>query len=262
MEDFFTGYSQHYGQLNTEPNMALIEGRVELFRIREPWLPADPQARVLDVGCGWGLLLARLWVSGYHNISGVDVSEEMCAVARQNLPDEIRIACGDALEHLPALTEEFDLITMFDLLEHMTAPRGLELLQLCCGALRPGGSIVVRVPNMQNILATDLRYIDVTHVQGYGELSLTQLLGRAGFSGQRVIVPSYFRTDTWRRYRSWRHPFRGLGVREWLRYRANHVLHRLMYRLSYPDFQAARLTTFERFLTVQGWKSIGDADGE
>ena len=120
MREPFRDYSRHYGRVNTPPDMALMETRPELFRIRAPWLPGDAQARVLDVGCGWGWLLARLWVSGYRNIQGVDVSRDMCAVARDSLPQEIPIVCADALQHLRGMTHEFDLLTVFDLIEHLS----------------------------------------------------------------------------------------------------------------------------------------------
>src|SRR5881397_1294588 len=45
-------------------------------RVLGPWLPADRQSRILDIGCGEGALLSFLEECGYRNIDGFDISPE------------------------------------------------------------------------------------------------------------------------------------------------------------------------------------------
>src|SRR3954453_9234478 len=69
--------------------------------------PAD---RVLDVGCGTGVLLHRL--SRSHpaaQLSGVDPVPEMLAAARRRLPPEVELREGWA-ERLPFAAGQFDVV--------------------------------------------------------------------------------------------------------------------------------------------------------
>ena len=54
-------------------------------------------------------------------------------------------------------------------------------------ALAEGGTVVVRVPNMSNVLASFGRYGDATHVTGYTEYSLMQVLDQAGFENHHIV---------------------------------------------------------------------------
>ena len=120
-------------------------------------------------------------------IIGVDISESMCKAARKGLPDEVTVVCANALEFLKDVKERYDLITIFDVIEHMTVDKARELLKKCNERLSPNGSVVIRTPNMSNILASYSRYKDITHQTGYTEWNIFQLLDEAGFQGHQII---------------------------------------------------------------------------
>lgn len=67
--------------------------------------------RVLDVGCGTGRLAAALAEEARAKVWGIDASEEMVAVARENVPPGVGIRVGVA-EQLPFRDGWFDRITM------------------------------------------------------------------------------------------------------------------------------------------------------
>jgi len=71
---------------------------------------------VLDVGCGSGDNLAALAGIGGLHLTGVDVSSEALALARQRVPGA-RLALLDAERHV--LEEKFDLVMSIQVVEHL-----------------------------------------------------------------------------------------------------------------------------------------------
>jgi 2-polyprenyl-3-methyl-5-hydroxy-6-metoxy-1,4-benzoquinol methylase len=103
-----------------------------------------PRGRLLDVGCGDGHFLAFMRQRGWE-VWGSEISEIACryAVATLGMPVE-RILCGDFLT-APLPEASFDLVTLFDVLEHLDRPR--EVLRKCGRLLKPGGVLFLQVPN-------------------------------------------------------------------------------------------------------------------
>src|SRR5579862_8539591 len=222
MNQHFDGYSQHFKRMgNNPPDYASVIKSPERHSIKAAWLPKDLSSPILDIGCGWGHLLLSLWASGFRNLTGVEVSKDQYEIAKASLPKEIHIVYADANEFLKQRSEEYSLITAFDLIEHMSSQSGLALLKEARNALKPSGSIVLRTPNMANIVATYSRYLDITHVEGYSEWSLFQLLDMAGFSDHRVVGPAINM-----KYWKWYAPWRGFDLRE----RLTSALQKLIYK--------------------------------
>jgi len=131
--DARTGYgvwSAHYDQTDN-PIIALEEPTV--WSIFDP-LPAG---RVLDVACGTGRHTRRLVELG-HQVTGVDYTAPMLAVARREVP---RAHYSEAdLRALPLASEAFDLVVCGLALAHVgeLAAAVAELARV----LRPGGHLV------------------------------------------------------------------------------------------------------------------------
>ncbi len=97
--------------------------------------------RLCDFGCGCGMLLEKAAV--HFEVLGIDVSPVMAARARQRVPAaEIHVGPVTSLEAEPA---SLDVVTMQSYLEHEQHP--LEALRVAREALRPGGIVVLKVPN-------------------------------------------------------------------------------------------------------------------
>jgi polyprenyldihydroxybenzoate methyltransferase/3-demethylubiquinol 3-O-methyltransferase len=69
---------------------------------------------IADVGCGVGVMTAYL--RRFGTVTGVDFSGQAIAAARRLVPGVTFVA--GSLESLPP-TQRFDLITLFDVLEHI-----------------------------------------------------------------------------------------------------------------------------------------------
>ena len=106
-------------------------------------LKAVPEGatRVLDVGCGDGILCAQLVQAGVRNVVGLDIEAGVLERARSRysgLP--IEWVHGDVFDVSLAAAGEFDAVLSVATLHHMDAARGLaRLAQL----VRPGGVVGV-----------------------------------------------------------------------------------------------------------------------
>ena len=112
------------------------------------WFPPTPDVasmgrvvarldmNILDVGCGNGLLLRRLFRAGFRRLGGID----------PNLTSDREIHPGVWLRQrsVDSITEKFDLVMLHHVLEHVPNPR--QALSDCRRLLRPGGKVLVRMP--------------------------------------------------------------------------------------------------------------------
>ena len=102
------------------------------------------QGAVLDIGCGRGLLLKELREKFPDaTYTGLDISERLCAISRENNP-HATIVCGDA-ESLPFTSDLFDVVFMTEALEHMLDHN--QAVSELARVLKRGGVCVVTVPN-------------------------------------------------------------------------------------------------------------------
>ena len=104
-------------------------------------------ARVLDVGCGGGLLCEALFHAG-AKVTGVDLADGMVEVARlhaaeQSLPIEYRVADAESL--LPTHAGQFDVVTCMEMLEHVPNPD--RTVAALAKLTRPGGSVFISTIN-------------------------------------------------------------------------------------------------------------------
>jgi 2-polyprenyl-3-methyl-5-hydroxy-6-metoxy-1,4-benzoquinol methylase len=142
-------------------------------------LLGGPPGRILDVGCGKGLLLAGLRATGWE-VAGTELSE---------VSSRFATAAGIAVHHAPV--EEcsfeagsFDVVTLYHSLEHMTDP--MRTLTAVHRLVRPGGFLVVEVPNFGSWYAKAFGdawfHLDVPrHLFHFTQQTLQHLVETAGF---------------------------------------------------------------------------------
>ena len=157
-------------------------------RYYQPYITGGSSARILEVGCGFGKILWAATQCGFSNIEGVDISEDQIAYARNELG--LKAERGDAIERLRALRSELDVVMIIDVLEHCALEYGLSLLKMARTALKPGGIIIVQVPNGLSPLAPTY-HGDVTHIRAFSPQSLAQLLRLSGYRrfGFHAMLP-------------------------------------------------------------------------
>ncbi len=113
--------------------------RLELQR----HVPADAR-RILDLGCASGALGAALKARQPCHVLGVERDPDYAARAQERL-DQVLVADVEHLEfsYLPPV----DCLICGDVLEHLVDP--WRVLRDAAGLLRPGGTLVVSLPNVR-----------------------------------------------------------------------------------------------------------------
>ncbi|KGQ23908.1 3-demethylubiquinone-9 3-methyltransferase [Gallibacterium anatis CCM5995] len=107
--------------------------------------------KVLDVGCGGGILSESMAKSG-ANVTGIDMSPQPLAVAKQHAQDNNLIidyqqsTIEDFLQqHQQLQAEKFDVITCMEMLEHVPDP--LSIIRSCRQLLKPDGVLFMSTIN-------------------------------------------------------------------------------------------------------------------
>jgi SAM-dependent methyltransferase len=110
-------------------NLLVAARQVEIAASLDP----VPQL-ILDVGCGYGKygVLLREYIDGLPEVHGVEMWEQYVAPFRlRGIYDQLSV--GNALA-IPALVlDQYDLINMGDVIEHMDKDAALEFLARCRG---------------------------------------------------------------------------------------------------------------------------------
>lgn len=150
-----------------------------------PHLPKEKEARILDIGCGRGQFLLSCQAYGYTRAEGVDLSDTNIVFCQSR---GLAVQQKDGLEYLSENLNTFDAIILNDVLEHLTKDEVFVYLSAMKEALKKGGIIMVKVPNMSNpILGGATLYIDFTHEVGFTEISLKQIFRALSFSEVKVF---------------------------------------------------------------------------
>jgi SAM-dependent methyltransferase len=155
-------------------------------RIIEKHVPG--RGSILDVGCASGAFLRLMRGSGWR-VTGVEPSLAQSRRAAETLGGSANIQ--QCVLQEASLQGGFDLVTMWDVLEHVTSPT--EFLALASAQLRPGGYLVLNVPRIDSVaarllggrwpvlLAEHLCYFTVPSLRICGEQSSLRLVHK----GQR-----------------------------------------------------------------------------
>lgn len=151
-----------------------------------------PGGRILDAGCGSGGLLAALADrAGYR--AGVELSPTAAQAAAQVADQVVNLPVDAALPFPPG---SFDVVVCADILEHLPEPAAAltSLAALC----RPGGAVVISVPNVANwqarlrLLRGVWRYEDVGlfdrgHLRFFTRRTLLELVGGCGLDADGCV---------------------------------------------------------------------------
>jgi len=161
----------------------------EIAKIVNP----DRETSLLDIGCGWGLLLKEL-----HNMDrelklyGIDISPKMVHVAKLKLKniDHVEIIEGSA-DKLPYKNNSFEYITCILSFHHH--PNSLQSLKEMFRVLKPGGKVFLLDPFKSGFIAKFMAVVNnivfqEKDIHVYTKKNICELFKNAGFTNiqQRV----------------------------------------------------------------------------
>jgi len=155
-----------------------------------------PGAKILDVGCGAGHFMQVAKEAGY-SVEGIDVSPASAQICRQKGLDA---RSGDFLTE--RFGGKFDLITMWDVVEHLRDPAAF--LERARGLLAEGGMLFSKIPIFGELSvrlsdkvprAAGILLGAPDHVQYFDRESLERLIRRVRFEPE-WLSPASIRSPT------------------------------------------------------------------
>jgi SAM-dependent methyltransferase len=128
--------------------------------------------KLLDVGCGEGLLLDQLGDSAYSKFIGIDISQTAVERARAKHHPRSFFTCVDAREFVA--DENFDTIIFNEVLYYFPDP--LAVTRTYCGWLEPNGLLITslygrsdRARAIGRLLKKAYRSVDEVEISSHGE---------------------------------------------------------------------------------------------
>ena len=159
------------------------------FAKRLDWALQDGPSggRALDVGAAAGFCMAVLSERGF-DVSGVEVSPVIASYAQHELGFGDRVFVG-LLQDAPLAPHSFDLICMWDVVEHVPDPVGL--LRRARELLAPGGRLVIETQDIDSAFARALgrrwhHFKHAEHIYHFTPATLERLLRETGFGIERL----------------------------------------------------------------------------
>jgi SAM-dependent methyltransferase len=180
-DDYFEDYGMEGGYDDN------ADQRRQEAQVRVRWLRSagPPTGRLLEVGCASGWFLAEARAVGYE-VVGIEPAQDMAEAARRRSGAVVHAAMLEDADLAPA---SFDVAAAFHVLEHLADPRAL--LEQLRAALRPGGVLVLELPNIASLRAEregeDWYGMEPAHHVGhYSPRALDALLRAAGYAPEVV----------------------------------------------------------------------------
>ena len=148
-------------------------------------------AHILDIGCRYGSLIHKLYETGCHNVSGIDITQDIIASGMEKYPELAgRISSYDG-DNIPFADNSLDIVLMFDVIEHIKDIDKFLSAQVR-RVLKPRGRLIFQTPNKitnipwEVISHRSLNEWKKFHPSLQTLKSLKRLLEKTGFKNIRI----------------------------------------------------------------------------
>lgn len=153
----------------------------------------NKSARILDFGTNIGSFPAKLFEMGWKNVTGIDISDPSVDFGRNKYPFIAEKLVSYDGSILPFDSESFDVVTAFNVVEHL--PQPAHVLREILRILASRGMLIFQTPNKRiDRLYSPLKTGSFSvwrqrHCSPQTPVSLTRLLEDSGFSN--IIVEKF-----------------------------------------------------------------------
>ncbi|MDY6935786.1 MAG: class I SAM-dependent methyltransferase [Spirochaetota bacterium] len=174
----------------TTLSMPLNDWRYQtFFKLCNP----EPHQTLLDIGCGDGEFLSLIRRSGLK-VFGIEIDERAVKIARDTYKLE-DVECGKWEDLYDTGWRDLDIITIYDVLEHVSSP--LSLIQAIFELLSPGGKICLSVPRFDRYprIFDTVTDFPPHHFTLWSHKSLNTILSKTGFKEVKIIEKPLTSTD-------------------------------------------------------------------
>ena len=146
----------------------------------ENYFPVDKNAKILDLGCGYGAFVHCVRLAGYSDVIGIDISPQQIEESKRlGIQGVVQSDILDFLRSSP--DESKDVIITFDVIEHFAKDELIIFIDEVYRVLTKRGKWIMHVPNGESPFFGKVRYGDYTHEVAFTRSSITQLLKCSGF---------------------------------------------------------------------------------
>ncbi|MED5395540.1 MAG: class I SAM-dependent methyltransferase [Pseudomonadota bacterium] len=149
----------------------------------EVWRPlrCTTDMSFLEIGCGTGHCLAFLQYMQVNEFLGIDQDAELQRVVPESLAGNFKTMDIWSFFEVGAKKMTLDRVIMLDVFEHFTVEEGSRLLEELKRRLKPGGAVLLRMPNASSPLGLQYQFGDLTHKTAYSPGNIRQLAIAAGY---------------------------------------------------------------------------------
>lgn len=182
--------AQDYAYLyELEENFWWFVGMREISKVLlDPICAAAHEGQVLDAGCGTGGMLTWLaQYAGSHRVVGIDLSPTALEFCRERNHQQLT---QGSIAELPFADSSFDLVTSFDVVQHVLNQGDVRAIAEIYRVLRPGGFAFVRTSAYEWLRSGHDEALNVQRRYTLGELS--DEMQRAGFTIRRATYANTF----------------------------------------------------------------------
>ncbi len=229
----FKGKKPHHRDKNYE---------YELKKIKK----LKSNGNLLDVGTNMGFFLRKAKEFGYET-EGVEPSPALSKIARDNWGLKIHTCF---LEHANLQKNNYDVITLIDVFEHVTNPK--DLLATSYNFLKKDGIIAIKVPNGDyNHFKMSLgkltgkgKSMDIwdccEHVVHYTPKTFAKMVDSCGYKVKKAFIPLPIHSPIWANLVGHYYQYPSPAILDWKRI----ILRNLFYYIGRLEFTSFKRTRF------------------
>jgi SAM-dependent methyltransferase len=170
------------------------------FELFKKFLTKD--SKYLEIGGSFGGIASKVYEFGVNECHVVEPNKEDAQFVESNCSDAK--VFNSVFDKVQLEKGFYDIIVAFDVVEHVPSPG--QFLKKCYSLLKPGGRLVIAVPNHNDVLLTSYQcngyknfYYHKAHINYFTSKSILDLCELAGFDGhvESFLDYSFFNHVFW-----------------------------------------------------------------
>ena len=135
---------------------------------------------ILEIGCGTGGNLSML--SSLGKVTAIEMNAEAVEIVKEKNLDTVNVHIGSLPNGMPKLEKKFDLICLFDVVEHIEEDQ--EALKKIKKYLKENGKIIITVPAYQWLYGKHDEYLH--HKRRYSKNEIIRVAENSGYNVKRI----------------------------------------------------------------------------